>query len=75
MVIVLGVILLQHLLVRGFKHLWDLKVAWDYLLLQQLLLMGFKTLWVVKVRKKGKIRNRYNQAPHLIQDTNGKVIT
>ena len=23
----------------------------------------------VKVRKKAKIRNRYNQAPHLIQDT------
>ena len=28
-----------------------------------------------KVRKKTKIRNRYNQAPHLTQDTNGKVIT
>ena len=26
-----------------------------------------------KVRKKAKIRNRYNQAPHLTQDTNGKV--
>ena len=28
-----------------------------------------------KVRKRTKIRNRYNQAPHLTQDTNGKVIT
>ena len=28
-----------------------------------------------KVRKKAKIRNRYNQAPHLTQDTNGKVTT
>ena len=28
-----------------------------------------------KVRKRAKIRNRYNQAPHLIQDTNGKVTT
>ena len=24
-------------------------------------------------KKRAKIRNRYNQAPHLIQDTNGKV--
>ena len=26
-----------------------------------------------KVRKVAKIRNRYNQVPHLTQDTNGKV--
>ena len=26
-----------------------------------------------KVRKGAKIRNRYNQVPHLTQDTNGKV--
>ena len=26
-----------------------------------------------KLRKKSKIRNRYNQVPHLTQDTNGKV--
>ena len=25
-------------------------------------------------KKEGKIRNRYNQAPHLTQDTNGKVM-
>ena len=31
-------------------------------------------LWK-KVRKSAKIRNRYNQAPHLTQDTNGKVTT
>ena len=29
----------------------------------------------IKVRKRAKIRNRYNQAPHLTQDTNGKVTT
>ena len=29
----------------------------------------------MKVRKKAKIRNQYNQAPHLTQDTNGKVTT
>ena len=28
-----------------------------------------------KVRKRAKIRNRYNQAPHLTKDTNGKVTT
>ena len=28
-----------------------------------------------KVRKRAKIRNRYNKAPHLTQDTNGKVTT
>ena len=29
----------------------------------------------IKVKKMLKIRNRYNQAPHLTQDTNGKVTT
>ena len=29
----------------------------------------------IKVRKGAKIRNRYNQAPHLTQDTNGNVTT
>ena len=28
-----------------------------------------------KVRKRAKIRNRYNQAPHLTNDTNGKETT
>ena len=28
-----------------------------------------------EVRKRTKIRNRYNKAPHLTQDTNGKVTT
>ena len=28
-----------------------------------------------KVRKRAKIRNRYNQVPNLTQDTNGKVTT
>ena len=28
-----------------------------------------------EVRMRAKIRNRYNQAPHLTQDTNGKVTT
>ena len=28
---------------------------------------------LIKVSKSAKIRNRYNQVPHLTQDTNGKV--
>ena len=30
-------------------------------------------IMTVKVSKGAKIRNRYNQVPHLTQDTNGKV--
>ena len=30
-------------------------------------------LITVKVRTRAKIRNQYNQVPHLTQDTNGKV--
>ena len=33
----------------------------------------FHTLFWINVSKGAKIRNRYNQAPHLTQDTNGKV--
>ena len=33
-------------------------------------IVGSNTL---KVSKGAKIRNRYNQVPHLTQDTNGKV--
>ena len=32
-------------------------------------------LLIFKVRKRAKIRHRYNQAPYLTQDTNEKVIT
>ena len=32
-----------------------------------------KINFLSKVRKGAKIRNRYNQVPHLTQDTNGKV--
>ena len=30
---------------------------------------------ILQVRKRAKIKNRYNQAPHLAQATNGKVTT
>ena len=36
---------------------------------------NFCALMPRKVRKRAKIRNRYKQAPHLTQDTNGKVTT
>ena len=29
--------------------------------------------YLIKLSKCAKIRNRYNQVPHLTQDTNGKV--
>ena len=32
-------------------------------------------VFLYKVSKGAKIRNRYNQVPHLTQDTNGKVTT
>ena len=32
-------------------------------------------IYIVKVGKGANIRNRYNQVPHLTQDTNGKVTT
>ena len=32
-----------------------------------------QTMQFYVVRKRAKIRNQYNQAPHLTQDTNGKV--
>ena len=32
---------------------------------------GHGVVMHVKVRKRAKIRNQYNQAPHLTQDTNG----
>ena len=39
--------------------------------------MSFSALFqadlIFKVSKSAKIRNRYNQVPHLTQDTNGKV--
>ena len=34
---------------------------------------SWNTFIVIKVSKGANIRNRYNQAPHLTQDTYGKV--
>ena len=35
----------------------------------------WRSVLLLQVRKRAKIRNRYNQVPHLTQDTNGKVTT
>ena len=37
------------------------------------LLIYIVSLRIIKVSKVAKIRKRYNQVPHLTQDTNGKV--
>ena len=37
--------------------------------------MKMVTFSAYNLIKRAKIRNRYNQAPHLTQDTNGKVTT
>ena len=34
---------------------------------------AFVLYCIINERKRAKIRNRYNQAPHLTKDTNGKV--
>ena len=35
--------------------------------------LKYSAIYYVKVSKGAKIMNRYNQVPHLTQDTNGKV--
>ena len=44
-----------------------LKIYFSLLKIQARFKINFKK------RKRAKIRNRYNQAPHLTQDTDGKV--
>ena len=46
---------------------FDCGISWLYLLV-------FCIIIIFKISKGAKIRNRYNQVPHLTQDTNGKVI-
>ena len=40
---------------------------------QQTFYVSFLRPMLIKVSKGAKIRNQYNQVPHLTQDTNGKV--
>ena len=51
------------------KHLFYQKFYIFYEILHSLLL----EIDFLKVSNGAKIRNRYNQVPHLTQDTNGKV--
>ena len=39
-----------------------------------ILFISLPIVSLFKVSKGAKVRNRYNQVPHLTQDTNGKVI-
>ena len=48
-------------------------VLWMILLYD--VVFGLVNSVIFIVRKRAKIRNRYNQTPHLTQDTNGKVTT
>ena len=43
-----------------------------YFFFKDILFVG-SSVFFFKVSKDAKIRNRYNQVPHLTQDTNGKV--
>ena len=45
------------------------------ILLETIGILPVARLVTIKVRKRAKIRNRYSQAPHLTQDTKGKVTT
>ena len=49
------------------------KIGYKINVLQQTACLVVNPIDVGKVSKGAKIRNRYNQVPHLTQDTNGKV--
>ena len=52
------------------QNLEDILSQNDFLLIFYILQHKYQ---IDKVSKVAKIRNRYNQVPHLTQDTNGKV--
>ena len=60
----------QHVSKEIPSYLWLLFQIKSYLSLQHRVLVYNA---YIKVSKGAKIRNRYNQVPHLTQDTNGKV--
>ena len=60
---------LEEMNVEKFKGMInDFKVIQEYVEETKQAISG-----IHKVSKVAKIRNRYNQVPHLTQDTNGKV--
>ena len=57
----------------GMENQHNLNVFFYKLVSDFIPFLSAKWLIVFKVSKGAKIRNRYNQVPHLTQDTNGKV--
>ena len=64
-----------HQYKRNWPITCDLPEIWSVLCGAFHLLPGIYNLILYKVRKRAQIRYRYNIAPHLTQDTNGKVTT
>ena len=60
-------------------HIWHIGSFWQvcftFFGLKRQEQRYLKSDSTLKVQKMAKIRNRYNQAPHLTKDTNGKVTT
>ena len=75
-------IILTSIFLNIFSHILDNRLQ-PYVETQTHLIdfqFGFREnkstidcIYILKVSKGAKIRNRYNQVPHLTQDTNGKV--
>ena len=53
----------------GQSAVCDCEIFWSYSFVER------RRLLAIQVRKRAYIRSRYNKAPHLTQDTNGKVTT
>ena len=70
-----AVIWKNHKIILWVSDLVRYKPVYNKIKLQEHKTTLYCSLESIKVRKRAKIRNRYNQAPHLTQDTNGKVTT
>ena len=56
------------------RHMYERQMSIDKRLVQiKLVRINLDFIDCLKVSNGAKIRNRYNQVPHLTQDTNGKV--
>ena len=66
-----------------FLNYYSKEIIYHFFATKSIILYDFINLTQVhnfthqpfEVKKRAKIRNRYNQGPHLTQDTNGKVTT
>ena len=59
---VMSIVVTSSILYLGYYQQLDMLIEFPHVI-----------QWRYKVSKGAKIRNRYNQVPHLTQDTNGKV--